>query len=104
MSEDEQVTYEQADRVTLRTNPAARTYVKRARIIAIQQVHPFKVHTDRGIMTGEPGDWLVTNHPDDDPDSDVWSISDERMQGTYVLATDDVPRTVPLQDPPEVAQ
>jgi hypothetical protein len=56
---------------------------KHARIVALQENQPFTVETDRGTMRGEAGDWIVTNHPDDDSSSDVWSISDERMQATY---------------------
>lgn len=64
-------------------HPGARPFRKRARILAVQINYPFTVETDRGLMTGEPGDWLVTNHPDDDPHSDLWSISDARMKATY---------------------
>jgi hypothetical protein len=58
---------------------------KRARICAVTVPVPFIVHTDRGPMTGLAGDWLVTNHPADDPGSDIWTISDERLQATYFL-------------------
>lgn len=58
---------------------------KTARILAISIPEDFIVETDRGDMEGKPGDWLVTNHPDDDPGADVWSISDERFQATYEL-------------------
>lgn len=61
---------------------------KTARILAISIPHDFVVETDRGVMTGEPGDWLATNHPDDDPGSDLWVISDERFQATYTLVDD----------------
>jgi len=76
-------TYSQDDRQGLLDNPAARTFRKTARIIAVQMLKPFVVMTDRGPMTGQPGDWLVTNHPDDDPGSDLWTISEERMLSTY---------------------
>jgi hypothetical protein len=56
---------------------------KRARVLAIQLAAAFTVETDRGVMSGIAGDWLVTNHPDDDPGSDIWTISDERMRATY---------------------
>jgi hypothetical protein len=56
---------------------------KKARIIAVQLDFPFAVETGQGIMDGEPGDWLVTNHPDDDPGSDIWPVSRERMAATY---------------------
>lgn len=56
---------------------------KVARIIAVRIDRPFLVETDRGPQAGKPGDWIVTNHPDDDSGSDVWSISDERMRATY---------------------
>lgn len=59
---------------------------KKARILAVQMWVPFTVDTDRGVMTGASYDWLVTNHPEDDPGSDVWSISDERMRNTYEAA------------------
>jgi hypothetical protein len=102
---DERVVIEQSDRATFLTNPEARTYTKRSRIIAVQQTQPFTVMTDRGPMTGEPGDWLVTNHPADDPDSDIWSISADRMSRTYEQVDEldeDVPRSVPRQDPPNL--
>lgn len=60
-----------------------KTLRKRARIIAVRMDRPFTVETDRGIMTGVPGDFLVTNHPDDDPESDLWTISAERKHMTY---------------------
>lgn len=56
---------------------------KTARIAAVKMFSPFVVKTDRGPMRGVAGDWLVTNHPDDDPGSDLWTISDERMRATY---------------------
>lgn len=56
---------------------------KSSRILATRMEKPFVVETDRGPMTGVPGDWLVTNHPDDDAGSDLWSISDERFKATY---------------------
>lgn len=56
---------------------------KKARIVGVQAGADFTVETDRGVMEGKAGDWLVTNHPDDDPGSDLWSISDERMKATY---------------------
>jgi hypothetical protein len=34
-------------------------------------------------MAGKAGDYLVTNHPDDDAGSDLWTISAERMDNTY---------------------
>ncbi len=58
-------------------------YRKKARVLAIRMDAPFVVETDRGLMKGAAGDWLVTNHPDDDPGSDLWSISAERMAATY---------------------
>jgi hypothetical protein len=79
----EQRVYKQGDRDALLANPSGQAFRKTARIIAIQQEHPFIVYTDRGPMTGQAGDWLVTNHPDDDPGSDLWTISAERMAGTY---------------------
>lgn len=80
---DGQLIFDQSDRAELVADPARSTYRKRARIVAVQMTAPFMVYTDRGPMQGSPGDWLVTNHPDDDPGSDVWSISNERMLNTY---------------------
>ena len=76
---------EQADRPALLRGDFGQneTLRKRSRILAVRMDRPFTVETDRGIMTGVPGDWLVTNHPDDDPDSDLWTISAERIQSTY---------------------
>jgi hypothetical protein len=79
----EQRVYKQGDQVALVADPAGVCYRKRARIIAVQQDQPFIVYTDRGPMTGQAGDWLVTNHPEDDPGSDLWTISAERMANTY---------------------
>jgi hypothetical protein len=77
--------YTQADRDELVASPERIVARKRARIVAVQLQHPFYVETDRGTMAGEPGDWLVTNHPDDDAGSDLWTISSERFAGTYVI-------------------
>lgn len=73
----------QRHRGVVLNHPGARTFRKTARIVAIQAAIPFTVETDRGVMQGKPGDWVVTNHPEDDGASDVWSISNERMQATY---------------------
>ena len=78
-----QAIFTQDDRAALLGDQAATTFRKTARIIAIQLDAPFMVHTDRGPMTGQPGDWLVTNHPIDDSGSDLWTISAERMKNTY---------------------
>jgi hypothetical protein len=78
--------FKQTDREMLFSefsNEVVSSYRKTARILAIQQDEPFTVETDRGLMTGVAGDWLVTNHPDDDPGSDLWTISAERMASTY---------------------
>ena len=56
---------------------------KRSRIIAVQQKRPFTVETDHGTMRGEAGDYLVTNHPDDDDSSDIWPLSRERFEASY---------------------
>jgi hypothetical protein len=77
------VHFTQEHRAVLIHAPDGRVFRKRSRIIAVRSEVPFTVETDRGIMRGEAGDWLVTNHPDDDPGSDLWSISDERMTATY---------------------
>ena len=75
--------FAQSFRDTLVTRPDGVVRRKTSRIIAVQIPVPFTVETDRGVMAGEAGDWLVTNHPDDDAGSDLWSISDARMQSTY---------------------
>lgn len=89
---DPQVTYGQDYVEELRRRVLAEgqgaVMSKRARIVAVTVPHAFIVHTDRGPMEGAPGDWLVANHPDDDPGSDIWTISDERMQATYRLTED----------------
>lgn len=56
---------------------------KRARLVAVRMLEAFEVETDQGIVRGEVGDWLATNHPADDPGSDVWVVSAERMTATY---------------------
>jgi len=78
-----QKVYTQKDRATLLADVRATSHRKTARIIAVQQDQAFIVYTDRGPMTGMAGDWLVTNHPGDDPGSDLWTISAERMATTY---------------------
>ncbi len=78
-----QAVFTQDDQAALVGDPNAKTYRKKSRILAVQLSEPFMVHTDRGPMSGQPGDWLVTNHPEDDPGSDLWTISDERMKSTY---------------------
>lgn len=59
------------------------TVRKRARTIAVKQHEAFTVDTDQGTIGGKAGDYLVTNHPDDDPTSDVWPVSEERFRATY---------------------
>lgn len=83
--------FDQSDRDLVLKAPVAVELRKRARILAVRIAVPFAVTTDRGIMRGQPGDWLVTNHPDDDPGSDLWTISDERMQATYEVVRDVFP-------------
>lgn len=73
----------QADRAALLGDYQARSFRKTARIVATRMTVPFEVETDRGIMQGVAGDWIVTNHPDDDSGSDIWSISAARMAATY---------------------
>lgn len=88
-AQDTTTVYHQSDRdylLALHRTGAASSYIKTARIIAYQLSTPFIVNTDRGPMQGQPGDWLVTNHPDDDSGSDIWSISDDRMKATYEVA------------------
>jgi len=64
-------------------NVSSGVFRKRARLCAIRIDVPFEVETDQGVVKGEPGDWLATNHPDDDPGSDVWVVSADRMAATY---------------------
>lgn len=73
----------QRHRDAVLSHPNARTFRKTARVVAIQSAIPFTVETDRGVMEGRPGDWVVTNHPEDDGGSDLWSVSAERMEATY---------------------
>jgi hypothetical protein len=85
--------YLQSDRRALfltadgRVDPALETIVARksARILAFKASGPFIVETDRGPMTGVAGDYIVTNHPDDDPGSDLWTISKDRFDATYLV-------------------
>lgn len=72
----------------VRSTPTVLVARKAARILAIRIDHPFEVETDRGLMQAQAGDWLVTNHPDDDPESDIWSISHERFSNTYEVLLD----------------
>jgi hypothetical protein len=86
-SSDDPVVVRQSERqklLDLATDPAAGTYRKTsARIIALRLDQPFIVDTDRGPMSAQAGDYLVTNHPDDDPSSDVWAISAVDMAASY---------------------
>ena len=70
-------------RKVLLRSEAAREYRKRARVLAVQIVAPFIVETERGWMHGAAGDYLITNHPDDDESSDIWPVSRERFERTY---------------------
>lgn len=97
MSETRVTHVTQADRAVILQAPGARAYRKTARIVAIRMRAPFTVDTDRGLMEGRPGDFLVTNHPDDDPGSDIWTISRERMLQTY----DEVGLAGPVQQQPQ---
>jgi hypothetical protein len=83
MEEHDRVRFTQDDRPALVGDANAKVFRKHARILAVQLTEPFTVETDRGPMVGHAGDWLVTNHPDDDPGSDLWTISAERMTNTY---------------------
>lgn len=75
--------FDDKDRPLILETTRRQDFRKTARIVAVKMFSPFVVNTDRGPMRGQKGDWLVTNHPDDDPGSDLWTISDERMQATY---------------------
>lgn len=77
---------EEHGHLLVHTDREGGTFVKTARIVALRIATPFIVQTDRGPMRGQKGDWLVTNHPDDDEGSDIWSISDARMRSTYSTA------------------
>jgi hypothetical protein len=59
------------------------TVKKRARTIVVKMDQAFSVQTEHGTIAGERGDYLATNHPDDDPTSDVWPVSAERFNATY---------------------
>lgn len=63
---------------------ATGTFRKRARVLAVRMTRPFSVHTEHGRISGAPGDWLVTNHPDDDPAGDAWPVSAARFAASYV--------------------
>ncbi len=80
---DPVVHYTQEFRAKLLATRDAPIFRKKARIVAVEMLVPFTVETDRGIMRGEAGDWLVTNHPADDPGSDLWTISAARMASAY---------------------
>lgn len=88
--------FTQADRQILTTHPAVVSARKSARVLAIRLPYPFEVVTDRGLMTAQAGDWLVTNHPDDDVTSDLWSVSNDRFEATYKV-TDAYATTNPPQ-------
>jgi hypothetical protein len=75
--------FSSASRNALVAHGEAATFRKKARILAVRMTAPFVVTTEHGDMAGVAGDWLATNHPDDDPGSDVWPISAERMAVTY---------------------
>jgi hypothetical protein len=75
--------FDQNDRAYILGHPDRVVARKASRIVAVQMHEPFTVQTDRGTMVGDAGDYLVTNHPDDDPESDLWTISAERYDNTY---------------------
>lgn len=77
------VTFGPASRASLVEHPDARFVRKKARTVVRQIDSDFVVHTSQGIVFGRAGDWLATNHPDDDPSSDVWPISNERFVQSY---------------------
>jgi hypothetical protein len=84
----EQVVVLQKDREAMLLNSADHLVLRKtARIIAVRMDKPFLVYTEHGPIAGEAGDWLATNHPDDDPGSDIWPISAARMGTTYELVT-----------------
>jgi hypothetical protein len=95
-------TYLQADRGALffGAGGAIKPHViqarKSARILAIVSMLPFVVETDRGPMTGVAGDYIVTNHPDDDPGSDLWTISAERFESTYRVVSPICGQSMPI--------
>lgn len=64
--------------------PEAIVARKTARVIARKISTPFVVDTDHGQLVANVGDYLVTNHPEDDPSSDVWPVSAERFAASYV--------------------
>jgi hypothetical protein len=78
----------QKDRDAMLLNtPHRGEFRKTARIIAVKMDEAFLVYTEHGPIAGQKGDWLATNHPDDDPGSDIWPISAERMRNTYEPVT-----------------
>lgn len=77
------VHYTADDRADLLTHPTGFIAHKTARVVAIKLGHAFTVDTAHGQMVASPGDYLVTNHPDDDPSSDVWPVEAERFERTY---------------------
>ena len=83
MQAPEQEVIKQGNHARILDDESNAVYRKTSRIVAVQMDKTFIVYTDRGPMTGQPGDWLAMNHPDDDPESDIWTISDERMRSTY---------------------
>lgn len=71
------------DALSSLNDPAAIVAQKTARVIARTILAPFVVDTEHGQMLANAGDYLVTNHPDDDPSSDVWPVSAERFSRSY---------------------
>ena len=78
------ITQEYRLKLVARTD--GKVYRKRARIVAVRMDEDFLVETEHGVMAGEAGDFLATNHPDDDPGSDVWPVSAARMAITYEVS------------------
>jgi hypothetical protein len=76
-------TIQQSDRWALLEHPDAKVVRKRSRTVVLRMDGPFSVSTEHGVMSGNAGDYLATNHPDDDASSDVWPISAERFEATY---------------------
>lgn len=70
-------------REQLLSHPRAKVARKRSRTVVVKIDSPFTVDTEHGNVIANAGDYLATNHPDDDPSSDVWPVSAERFNRSY---------------------
>jgi hypothetical protein len=90
------------DLIPGRTTPgSAGRYVKQPiPVVAVQVLEPFMVRTLEGMMTGQPGDWLVIG----EGEGERWPVKASIFARTYTRAPDLSPtgQQDPAADGPRV--